>query len=165
MRNPLTNRERKKTRHSTTRKRRSTYCLIPNERVLSSMIFKTIFLTINVCTMYAILAIWSYINRNNTLLPSFVNRFFVCLGIVDLLASLESSIMDVFHDVGYQTFRKDAIHMRIDQFINDDHCENITRFKKYELLDLIDRLELNEQVYVHHHNGNFYNFYHEELDL
>ena len=50
-------------------------------------------------------------------------------------------------------------HLRMDNFQNDEHCENWTRFKKSELLDLVGRLGLEIQIPTHNGRGNFFNFY------
>ena len=77
------------------------------------MLFKTMFLVANTCSMLAVLAMRSFIKRNTELVKTFIIRFFNCLHIVDLLINLESLVMDVFHDVGCQLFREDALTPRV----------------------------------------------------
>ena len=53
------------------------------------------------------------------------------------------------------------LHLRIDTFRNNDHCEQCTRFAKSELHNLIGRLALKEHVCVLNCPGIFFRFYRE----
>ena len=69
---PFTNRERKKTRHSKSRKCRSTFSSTPNERVFSGMLLKSMLLVNNTSTFFAILATRALVGRNTPIAQSVV---------------------------------------------------------------------------------------------
>ena len=55
------------------------------------------------------------------------------------------------------------VHIRIDVFFNNDHCESFTRFKRDEFRDLIEnKLGLDVHVFAHKQGNNFYRFRREE---
>ena len=103
------NRLWKKTRHSTTKKHRSTFYSISNKHVLSTILFKTIFLVTNTCLMLAVLAMQSFIKCNTKLIEMFIIQFFNYLHIVNLLINLELLVIDIFYNIGYQLFHKDVL--------------------------------------------------------
>ena len=58
--------------------------------------------------------------------------------LADILISLESLLCYVHVDFDtHRLFSMPLAHLCVDNFQNDEHFENWTRFKKSELLDLI----------------------------
>ena len=84
--------------------------------------------------------------------------------IADTLIRLESLVGDMHADSqSHDLYYMPMVHLRIAYFQNDEHCENLTRFMKHELLNLIPRLGLQEQVHVPLSPGYCYVFHREEL--
>ena len=117
----------------------------------------------NTSALLAILEICAFVGRNAPLVQSLVVRFFVCLTMLESIANLESLVGDFHLENEYELFGRGAFNAGIDHFINDDHCNCITRYKTSEIRDFILRLGLDEQVIVHRHGACFCRFHREEL--
>ena len=101
---------------------------------------------------------------NNQLPVNYLRRSRIALCVVGVLTRVESVIGDVHVDMDvYRIFSTPLSLLRLNQFQNNDHCENWTRFSTNELIDLVPRLGLPEYVYVFNTPGNFYRFHREEL--
>ena len=69
---------------------------------------------------------------------------------------LESLVGDAHVDFDTcSLFSKPLVHLSIEHFQNDEDYENLTRFNKYELFDLVERLGLKLNIHVHNGEDNF----------
>lgn len=149
MRNPLTGLIRKRSRRRTTRKRRSSCASTPNERAASKTILEHVLLFANISVLFAALVHRVVFLCDFQSARNFAQRSRVSFNIASHLVRVESSISDVqLSEEMRVIFSKPLINIRIDDFINDDQSEYWTRFKKHELLDLLNRLDLLETVRV-----------------
>ena len=76
--------------------------------------------------------------------------------LADILISLESLLYNVHINFDADClFSMPLAHLHVDNFQNDKLCENWTRFKKSELLDLVEQLGLEMQIPAHNSRGIF----------
>ena len=88
--------------------------------------------------MFATLSLRALFFQNFQQSRSLFQRFQSCLLLTDDLIEIESLFGDVHVDDEYEIFSTPLKHIHIDMFVNDDHCESFTRFKKDESRDLIE---------------------------
>ena len=53
--------------------------------------------------------------------------------------------------------------LHIDNFQNNNHCENLTHFKMSKLSDLVGRLGIEEHILILNTLGYYYRFHHKVL--
>ena len=126
--------------------------------------FKSTFLVTSASMLFATLSLRALFFRNIEQVRSLFARFETCLHFADELIEIESLFGDVHVEGTHETFHKPLINIRIDHFVNDDHCEAWTRFKKDELRDLIEnQLALDEYIFVHNTGRSYFRFHSEEI--
>lgn len=163
MRNPLTGLLRKKSRRQTTRKRRSTFSSTPNERVASKIVLEHILMFTNMSVLFAALAHRVVMLGNLQSARNFAQRSIFSFNVVHHLVLVESSLCDVHANTETNVvFSRQPINVRISDFADDDESELWTRFRKDELQDILNRLNLPENIHVPHFDYN-YEFNREEL--
>lgn len=156
MRNPSTNRLRKKTRRSTTRKRRSAFASTPMERLFTKYVFLGVSYFAGMTHLFLLLFICVLMSNNAQLAMHFLNCSRLCFYAPQLLINTESVIGDAHIDLDtHRLFVTPLAVLRISNFQNDDYCESWTHFTKGELNNLIRRLRLEEHVRVENTPGYF----------
>ena len=159
LKNPLTNLWRKRTRRSSTCKRRITFATTPLERLCSKIFLERASHFAGCATYYVFLTFRMMFFRNIQLARNTLFQYQLSMHVAASLILIESLIVDAH--ANYQACRLFAVpiaNLRIDNFQNDEHCENWTLFKKCELLDLINMLGLDEWTRLQHATDHFCRF-------
>ena len=153
MRNPLTNLIRKRSRRSTSRGKRNTYCSSPIERLCSTIFFGYAMIFTKLNLLFGCLVVKFILQQDIRHSRIFLARCRLSMAIVQELLEMESATGDVHGEEEWRHHRVRRRHIRLASFQTNDHCEGMTRFTVDEINDLINRFELEETTYVHAGGG------------
>ena len=110
MRNTLTNRVRKKTRRTTTRKRHSTFASTPLERLFSEWMLNDVLCFSNCSFVFLWLSIRYFTSSNRALALNVLQRSRLCAYVTDKMIEHESLIVDIQIDEAlYHLFSTPAV--------------------------------------------------------
>jgi hypothetical protein len=164
--NPITGLKRRLPRRLTPRKKRKTTSSTVSGRSISEDAMDAYFLYIlghKKCLLYLLLLMTIGFDFNSPE-GAYIGNFFILSAAAFaqkavIMLRLDSKVMDLrdadLQDNGYN---KDLEDITLASYVNDDECENSTRFSKLEIMTMMHYLQLGDGMgYLRiYYNGNVY---------